>query len=68
MSKPLTEEQKSTLDGAVTGNGAASEAIEAALDRLDFLERKVRRAEEVMDVIRSSLPLLVQHYEEEVKS
>ena len=40
----------------------------AAIARLEFLERKVRRAEEVMDVIRSSLPLLVQHYEEEVKS
>jgi hypothetical protein len=51
MSKPLTEEQKSDLDGAVNGNGSASEAIDAALARLDFLERKVAAADRLAGVM-----------------
>jgi hypothetical protein len=45
MSKPLTEDHQEMLAGAVAGNGAASEAIEAALARLAFLERKIDAAE-----------------------
>jgi hypothetical protein len=52
----------------IAGRWCLASEHAAAIARLEFLERKVRRAEEVMDVIRSSLPLLVQHYEEEVKS
>ena len=62
MSKPLTEKQKSTLRHE-SNRRKLDEVIDAALDHLEFLERKVAAANEVMDVIRSSLPLLAQHYD-----
>ena len=47
-SKPLTEEQKDTL--IHTGSCHALDiAIESALARLDYLERKVQAADKIRD-------------------
>jgi hypothetical protein len=56
MNGPLTEEQHEILNGAVSGNGASSDAIEAALRRLDFLERKVQAADCLVRSISRVVP------------
>jgi|GEM_PF-5418913 len=52
MSKPLTEEQKATIIATTVVFNSEAEAIEAALARLDFLERKVQAAEVLADEVR----------------
>jgi len=69
MSKPLTDDQLANVRQCTAylafeeydENERAD--LDAALARLEFLERKVAAANELMDVIRSSLPLVAQHYD-----
>lgn len=48
MSKPLTEHQRRILDNCVPDDQNLSLALVAALDRLEFLERKLRCAEDYL--------------------
>jgi hypothetical protein len=69
MRGPLTEEQKATIKATTTVFDSEAEAIEAALARLDFLERKVMAADRLRDEARYGSPslalrLAVQDYDE----
>jgi hypothetical protein len=51
MSKPLTENERHQLRWCVPESHAESMAIKAALARLDFLERKLAAADQVVTMV-----------------
>jgi hypothetical protein len=66
MSKSLTLEQRRMLE-VCDPDYIDAMVVRKALSLIDYLERKVKAADEVMDVIRPTLPLLACHYDEVVE-
>jgi hypothetical protein len=65
MSKPLTDFQRRVvLDKYEPDSDVVGMALVAALDRLDFLERKFIAADKVVDAVRTIAPLVAAAYDE----